>query len=177
MEIYLIRHTTPAIEKGICYGQTDVALKDTFEVEAEVVLPNISHGVEVIYSSPLSRCLRLANYLSVRLALPLVTDHRLKELNFGEWESKRWNDIDPAALQFWMDDYVNVPCPGGESYQELAKRTSLFLMEVMTKKPERAAIVTHHGTLKAIHAELKKITLVQAMEVEFSYGSVSHYVI
>ena len=24
MEIYLVRHTTPNIKKGICYGQTDI---------------------------------------------------------------------------------------------------------------------------------------------------------
>ena len=34
MEIYLVRHTTPAINNGICYGQTDVDLNfDTFESE------------------------------------------------------------------------------------------------------------------------------------------------
>ena len=30
MEIFLIRHTTPKIEKGICYGQTDLDITTTF---------------------------------------------------------------------------------------------------------------------------------------------------
>lgn len=30
MDIYLIRHTTPAIAKGICYGQTDLDVTANF---------------------------------------------------------------------------------------------------------------------------------------------------
>ena len=34
MEIYLIRHTSPLVEKGVCYGQADLALNlDLFETE------------------------------------------------------------------------------------------------------------------------------------------------
>jgi len=33
MEIYLIRHTTPDVAKGICYGQTDLDVANTFEEE------------------------------------------------------------------------------------------------------------------------------------------------
>ena len=32
MELILIRHTTPAIEKGICYGQSDLNVADSFEI-------------------------------------------------------------------------------------------------------------------------------------------------
>ena len=41
MEIYLVRHTTPAIEKGVCYGQTDLNVAETFEEEVELVLKNL----------------------------------------------------------------------------------------------------------------------------------------
>lgn len=37
MKIYLIRHTTPHIEKGICYGQTDLDVAETFNNEAEII--------------------------------------------------------------------------------------------------------------------------------------------
>ena len=33
MLIHLIRHTTPDIETGICYGQTDLDVSDSFEKE------------------------------------------------------------------------------------------------------------------------------------------------
>ena len=34
MEVILIRHTSVDVPVGICYGQTDVPLKESFEEEA-----------------------------------------------------------------------------------------------------------------------------------------------
>ena len=34
MEIYLVRHTTPDVAKGICYGQADIDVTATFLAEA-----------------------------------------------------------------------------------------------------------------------------------------------
>ena len=36
MELILIRHTSVDVPPGVCYGQTDVPLKSTFEQEAEI---------------------------------------------------------------------------------------------------------------------------------------------
>ena len=33
MNIYLIRHTSVDVPKGLCYGQSDVPLRPTFEAE------------------------------------------------------------------------------------------------------------------------------------------------
>src|SRR5688572_15036551 len=146
MEIYLIRHTAPDIDKGVCYGHYDVPLKDTFKEEAEIVFRNLPKNIEIIYSSPLIRCLKLALYLSEKLVVPIKVDSRLMELNFGEWESKKWDEIDPLQLQNWMNGYEHVRCPNGESYKDLAKRTNSFLRHVaLTDKSKLVAIVTHLG--------------------------------
>ena len=86
MEIYLVRHTKVAVPPGIVYGHTDVSLSDSFEEEAAVVRKKVE-GIcfDAVWSSPLSRCVRLANYCGFR---NIQTDDRLKELNFGEWELK-----------------------------------------------------------------------------------------
>ena len=34
MELIAIRHTAVDVPAGVCYGQTDVPLRDTFEAEA-----------------------------------------------------------------------------------------------------------------------------------------------
>ena len=36
MEVILIRHTSPDVPAGTCYGQADVPLKASFEKEAAV---------------------------------------------------------------------------------------------------------------------------------------------
>ena len=42
MNIYLIRHTSVDVPKGMCYGQSDVPLRSTFEEEAAAVKAGIA---------------------------------------------------------------------------------------------------------------------------------------
>jgi alpha-ribazole phosphatase len=59
MDIYLIRHTRTAAEAGLCYGQTDMALAESFADDMQEVrakLPAIASDCP-IFSSPLTRCL------------------------------------------------------------------------------------------------------------------------
>ena len=61
MEIYLVRHTSVDVPAGYAYGQTDVPLRHSFEDEAEVVKETLSaHTFDKVWSSPLTRCVRLA---------------------------------------------------------------------------------------------------------------------
>ena len=56
MRIHLIRHTTPDIKKGLCYGQTDLDVTDTFEQEKEHVLSKLLGEYDAVFTSPLQRC-------------------------------------------------------------------------------------------------------------------------
>ncbi len=109
MDIYLIRHTQTATDPGLCYGQSDVALADSFEDELAKLhdkLPEFDEDCKV-FSSPLTRCLQLAETFSDAV----TTDPRLQELDFGDWEGQRFDDIEPVILQQWMDDFVSVAPP------------------------------------------------------------------
>ena len=37
MDVYLVRHTSVDVPRGVCYGQSDVLLKETFPQEGEGV--------------------------------------------------------------------------------------------------------------------------------------------
>ena len=53
MKVTLIRHTSPDVPKGTCYGHTDVALKETFEQEAAITAQNLKGmNFDKVYSSP-----------------------------------------------------------------------------------------------------------------------------
>ena len=87
MEIYLIRHTSVDVPAGYAYGQTDVPLKPTFEEEAEEVKKGLSdHTFDKVWTSPLTRCVRLANYCGFPEA---EREDRIKEVNSGEWATKQ----------------------------------------------------------------------------------------
>ena len=139
MEVYLIRHTKPKIEKGICYGQSDVPLAESFEKEAEALMKHLPDKFNVIYSSPLARCDKLATYIANShqlMANSLKTDERLMEMNFGDWELKNWDAIDQSQLNNWMQDFVSVKVPNGENFEELYSRVNSFVEELLKQQYE-----------------------------------------
>ena len=105
MEIYILRHTKVDVAAGICYGQTDVPLAVSFETELDAVrrkLPRLNGFTS--YSSPLSRCRKLAERL---YSNPVRLDQRLMEMHFGVWEQQCWNNIGDEQFKAWMADFVN----------------------------------------------------------------------
>lgn len=170
MEIYLVRHTQVGVEKGTCYGQTDVPLADSFAEEFEVVrrkLPEL--GSYVIYSSPLGRCRILAEKLNSN---PVKLDPRLMELDFGIWEMQCWDDIGAGDVRAWTADFVNQCCPGGESYRDQFQRTVAF-WEDWSRSPRNGVVVTHAGVIRALLAHLLSIPLEKSLWIGVDYGSVT----
>jgi alpha-ribazole phosphatase len=173
MEIYVIRHTAPDIAKGVCYGYTDIPLLPSFAQETEAILSAVPHTIQAIYTSPLSRCKRLADILSEVTNVSSIEDARLKELNFGNWEMQRWDDIDSALLMRWMSNYEQECCPGGESYRQLVERVGDFLKTISLRGHHRVAIVTHGGVIKAMHALINRLSLKDAMARHAAYGEIT----
>ncbi|QDO94430.1 alpha-ribazole phosphatase [Formosa sediminum] len=168
MEIYLIRHTSPEIEKGVCYGHSDIPLKATFLMESEQVLNAIPKYFDKVYSSPLQRCKQLALVISE----DITVDHRLKELNFGSWELKKWTDIPYNEIQFWYDDWVNASTHQGESYQDLQHRAVSFIKDIPCHY-NSVAIVTHSGVIRSLWAYFNNIALKKSFHsLVIGYGDV-----
>ena len=129
MDIYLIRHTKTDTPKGLCYGQSDVKLADSFFEEAhqlQLKLPELNSN-SLVFSSPLTRCKQLAERLSDNVS----TDARLLELDFGDWEGKPFDEIDSEVLQLWTDDFVNGSPPNGESFNGLCLRAGSFWQDLI----------------------------------------------
>ena len=90
--IYLIRHTKPAVDKGVCYGWTDLDVDTSFEKELAVIKEKTGDLSSFqFFASPLLRCKRLANALVGDT--DITFDDRLKELSFGDWEGITWEAI------------------------------------------------------------------------------------
>ncbi len=173
MEIYLVRHTKPHINKGVCYGQSDIDLADTMLNEFKIVSAKIPIDKTLkIYSSPLKRCVLLAK----TLADTISTDNRLKELNFGDWELKPWNTISQDELTPWMTDFVNTPVPQGESYLDLNQRVLDCFNAIKAKNTstDTIIIVTHAGPIRAILANITHTSLKDSFNIKVNYGDVFH---
>lgn len=146
MEVILIRHTSVDVPSGTCYGQTDVPLHSTFPEEAKNVKAQLTHyaTLDKVYTSPLSRCTRLAAYCGYPDA---QHDAHLLELNFGAWEMQRYDEITDPHLEEWYADYLHQPATDGESFEEQLKRVSSFLNELRKKNYRRVAVFTHGGVI------------------------------
>ena len=137
--LYLIRHTRPAIAKGLCYGQSDIPLTKSFHKEAREVQDRLARCVfSKVYTSPLQRCL----LLSKELNLAAQSDSRLMEMNFGEWENQPWDTIfnSPDGKR-WFEEYLTTPCPGGESFMDVLTRVESFLKDLSIVPKEQCAHV------------------------------------
>jgi len=169
MEVYLIRHTTPQVEKGICYGQTDLELASTFKKEFEKVQSQLPPSFDLVYSSPLKRCSQLAQYIGKAV----IHEESLKELDFGGWEMKRWSEIDQAQLNDWMGDFVEYQVPGGESFTQLIERIESFWLGLLAKPVDKVAIFTHAGPIRCIIGKVLGMPHQNYFKLEHSYGGVS----
>ncbi len=170
MEVYLIRHTTPDVEKGICYGQTDLDITDSFLSEAAFIKAVLPAQIDHIYCSPLQRCTKLAAQLFP--CQPVTVQNSLMEINCGDWEMLRWNDIPKEAVDPWLADFINIRTPNGENYQDLFNRVVNEFSEIITR-PLPAAIVAHGGVIRSILAHITGTPMLEAFNVfKLHYGCV-----
>lgn len=167
MEIYLIRHTQTASQKGLCYGQTDVELADNFFDDAREILKKLPAN-PLVFSSPLSRCTRLAQLISEEI----IFDNQLLEMNFGDWENVPFADIDAEKLQQWTDNFVMLAPPNGESFQQLYLRVESFWQDLLALENEHVVMVTHAGVIRAILAKVLALSLEKAFAFQVDLGSV-----
>jgi len=180
MEIYLVRHTKPTAGKEICYGQTDVPIDmSCFEATVKTILTELPKTIDAVYSSPVERCRLLTLRLQKDLYPEILIkyDDRLKEMNFGDWENKAWNDIDPPQLNKWMNDFVHEPAPGGESFTDVYNRAKQFIGNLQQKNFNCVLIVAHAGTIRSLVSYLQATDLKQAFNFPCDFGSVTRFVI
>ncbi|WP_108822412.1 alpha-ribazole phosphatase [Dysgonomonas sp. Marseille-P4361] len=169
MKIYIVRHTSVAVS-GICYGQTDVPLKETFEAEAEVVKQKLKDvNYDAVFSSPLSRAKKLAEYCGYT---DIQLYDRLKELHFGDWEMHEWDKIDMTA---WEKDWVNNPAPNGESFQHMYARVSSFIEELKETDYQTVIIFAHGGVINCFRTYFKETDLQGAFDKLVPYGEVLEF--
>lgn len=169
--LYLIRHTKPEIDPGICYGQLDMNVADSFETEANDVLRCLP-PLELVIASPLRRTLRLGEFLAQAQGCELHRDAHLMEKHFGAWEGKYWDDIPRNEIDAWAADVMNYAPPGGESAQQLMLRIQEFMHDLARLPQRHIALVAHGGSLRALLALIANVPLTNTLDWSMEYGAV-----
>lgn len=151
MPVILLRHTRPDMPDGLCYGRTDLPLPESFPADAGRAiagLPQVSH----VRSSPLGRCLRLAEAVARARNLDLTVEADLIEMDFGSWENRAWSTLPRDELDAWAADFTGARPHGGENVMALAERVRGLLDAAGPRRTPPELWVTHSGVVRAAHA-------------------------
>lgn len=165
MEIHLIRHTAVENPENLCYGFSDIPLRNNFAEDFRAL--DLDKNFDQVISSPSGRCTLLAEHFK----LNYKTDERLREMNFGRWEMKKWTDIPEEEINPWYYDFVNVKAAGGESLLEMKARVMSFWNEFISENNmDKALLVTHGGVIRLIVQSILEFPLENLFKIQIDYG-------
>ncbi|BEV70973.1 MULTISPECIES: histidine phosphatase family protein [unclassified Paludibacterium] len=170
MALWLIRHPRPEQADGRCYGRSDLGVSDQALTEAGQALRAALPAGVPLYSSPLQRCARLAEVLAPGQVL---YDDRLMEMDFGCWENRLWQDINPAEVDAWTQDLRHYRPGGGESLWQMTGRLQSFCQTLADAGIRDAVLVCHAGVIRlllALSQGLPPETAAQGMH-QIGYGT------
>lgn len=150
MKLWLVRHALPLAEAGLCYGAADLPADARATQRAAETLAPLLPMALAVRCSPRLRCRQLADALrTLRPDLEYRVDPRLAEMDFGNWERRRWSDIAQDEFDGWMADFPGYRCGGGESVAQLMERVALAWADARRGGSD-AVWITHAGVVRAV---------------------------
>jgi broad specificity phosphatase PhoE len=140
-------------------GHTGPPLNEEGRRQAREVAAQLA-DIDAIYSSDTIRAHETAEIIASQFELAVETDPRLREVNFGQWESLTRQQINERfgdALTRWLA-FEQAEPDGGESDAAMAERVLDVLAEIAQRHAaERVVVVTSGGPIRAAQAHLQGI--------------------
>ncbi|MEG2295465.1 MAG: histidine phosphatase family protein [Oscillospiraceae bacterium] len=154
-KLHFIRHgLTQANLEGTYIGQTDLSLSNQGFNNLKDLRKKYSYpSAELVYTSPLKRCVQTAYQLYPEVEMKVVDE--LSEYNFGDFEGKNYKELMeiPIFLK-WLENSKEVAPPNGENSQEFCMRIlkgiSKIFEHMVGNQIHSAAVVTHSGVITTL---------------------------
>ncbi|MDR6545350.1 alpha-ribazole phosphatase [Chryseobacterium rhizosphaerae] len=165
MEIHLIRHTEVENPENRCYGWAEMPLRKDYLEDLKNL--DMDRDFDLVISSPAQRCCLLADYFG----FDYTTDERLREMNFGSWEMKKWTDIPEEEINPWYQDFIHVKATDGENLLEMQNRVRSFWSQLITEQNiNKALIIAHAGVIRLILQSVLDFPLENMFSIRIDYG-------
>jgi alpha-ribazole phosphatase len=174
MILHFVRHGRAADVDGRCIGHTDQPLSDAGVAESRALAASANWQSFHCISSDLTRATATASLLA---PASHATEPLLREMHFGEWENQSWETLeqrDSERLAAWMQDWVSVRAPGGESFTDVVQRVQTWLAGLPQSESPRL-IVAHAGSIRAVAVALLKLPPSQAFALTVDHAHVSSF--
>lgn len=153
MIIYLSRHpqTQWNLDKKIQW-HLDSPLTDLWRKTAERLADLLKDKkIEKIYSSDLWRCKQTSEIINVLLNKEIIYSKKLRERNFGDYNSK---PKDLIKDNFDLNDF-DLVAPNWESDRQLKDRINIYFEKLIKSCKENVIlIITHDWWVKSILSEV-----------------------
>jgi broad specificity phosphatase PhoE len=158
-KLILVRHGETAwnVEK-IYRGRTDVNLDEVGMKQAELLGKYLSNWeLEAIYSSPLKRALDTANIIARYHKVDIHVAEGLIDFDYGEWQSLPENEAErlyPTLHNGWQSNPHKVKMPGGESLEDVKKRSIKVVDDILSEYQGNVVLVSHRVVNKVLMCSL-----------------------
>ncbi len=154
---YFVHGTTTDNEEQISSGWKDVDLSDLGIKQSKELPSQNSNNFDIVFCSDLIRAVHSAK-LSFKDKFPIIIDDRLRECNYGDYNGKPSEIVEPLQEQ-----NITKPFPNGESYEDVKERIQPFLNDIKIKyEGKHIAIVAHKAPQLALDVILKGISWEEA---------------
>lgn len=176
MILWTIRHTKPYNPNDVCYGRLDFDVSPTFEEESDGALKALKGaGAKPtrMYTSPLKRCLRLAEKAEKATGLTMEKRDEIIEMNFGSWEGQKLTEVPREEMAAWAHDLRGYKFKGGECFYDIDRRVQ-SLLDTLDDDGEFLWI-THAGVIAALQHFACGLPDKDFVEGAFSYAMVTRF--
>lgn len=145
LKIYSTRHGQTSYNKqDIILGTTDIELDETGEKQALELADRIAElgEIDIMIVSPMKRAMKTARAIAERCGIEMVTDERLREWDYGDYEGKS------RYTEGFADNKVNFGVrmgKNGESLLQLSHRVYTAIDDIIQKYSDKNVLIVSHG--------------------------------
>ena len=134
----------------VFHGWTDSGITEKGHIQAKKAAQRLlDFNIDILYSSSMKRTVQTAQYIADIKNLPIIKTDKLKEINGGDWEGKRWDEL-PGLWPQQYDSWENRPheliMPNGETMREFQKRLIDEVMYIIDNNKGKDVCIVTHGT-------------------------------
>lgn len=175
--LYVIRHgeTEWNTEKRL-QGRLDSNLTVKGETDALRLGARLKDvELQKIISSPSNRTMKTARFVKGERAIPIETDERLMEIDLGEWQGLKEEEIkrrDPERFEAFWNNPSSYESADGESFYDVKKRVADFLLDLDKTNPTGNVLVVSHGVvIKALYLLCRNESVENLWNPPFIHGT------
>ena len=140
MKIYFATHaTTTDNEANISSGWKNVELSSLGIQQAKELGERLKDiNIDLVCCPDMKRAVDTVK-IAFSDKFPIIIDKRLRECNYGDFNGKPTEIVDPIR-----EEHIKEPFPNGESYEQALARVQDFYHELKEKYPDKIILVVGH---------------------------------